>query len=502
MGVTRIQEGLLQFSPHARLGGLCFYIAWVEVIYSGDTFLSTHQMAYTYTAQMFPLSTIGLCVGLIVMALMPLRFYLATNRRSFMFVAALVGSLASLAVCFVEYEPYWCFIVAACLTGLATAVIAIRCAELVGEYDTKNALILMAVAQMVAVLIYSFVTATTFYFDSVPSIVLLCLLLPISVALLEMGDVSDVTMRDECTMRLPLGYWRLMVCIAVFEFACCSVRGYFPNLMNAGQFSQARWLTACVAILAMVVIMLGAAMMRRNAPFGMICYRLMLVLTFIFAFVPLFGIGADVSGVIATVLFMVMLLVTWAIVLRISYRSGAAIVRVFGFGYAAAAAGSTLGFIFGAKVLNGGIPESAVSTVSLIIILLCVAVAFFLLRKDDMESLMTPYPEDGEDPASIMEGVDPGFIGDDSDTPDGGGSSAKPMFRRRCEFIAGKYDLSSRETDVLFLMAKGNDAQAIADELYISFNTARTHIRNIYAKMDVHNRHDFFEVVNAPENRV
>jgi DNA-binding CsgD family transcriptional regulator len=49
-------------------------------------------------------------------------------------------------------------------------------------------------------------------------------------------------------------------------------------------------------------------------------------------------------------------------------------------------------------------------------------------------------------------------------------------------------DLSSRELEVLRLLAAGRSNQQIADELVISLNTANRHVSNIYAKTGVANR--------------
>jgi LuxR family maltose regulon positive regulatory protein len=48
--------------------------------------------------------------------------------------------------------------------------------------------------------------------------------------------------------------------------------------------------------------------------------------------------------------------------------------------------------------------------------------------------------------------------------------------------------LSEREIEVLRLLAARLSSQEMADELCISVNTVRTHIRNIYDKLSVHNR--------------
>ena len=45
-------------------------------------------------------------------------------------------------------------------------------------------------------------------------------------------------------------------------------------------------------------------------------------------------------------------------------------------------------------------------------------------------------------------------------------------------------DLTARERDVLALLAKGYDNQTIADELFISLKTVKTHVSNILANVE------------------
>lgn len=57
--------------------------------------------------------------------------------------------------------------------------------------------------------------------------------------------------------------------------------------------------------------------------------------------------------------------------------------------------------------------------------------------------------------------------------------------------------LSSREMEVLLELTKGKDNQQIADSLYVSINTVRTHLSKIYEKLDVKNR---LQAVNKMTN--
>lgn len=61
---------------------------------------------------------------------------------------------------------------------------------------------------------------------------------------------------------------------------------------------------------------------------------------------------------------------------------------------------------------------------------------------------------------------------------------ADPTSARR---LAG-LGLSERESEVMRLLVEGRSAAGVADELTISVHTARRHIANIYAKLEVENR--------------
>lgn len=68
-------------------------------------------------------------------------------------------------------------------------------------------------------------------------------------------------------------------------------------------------------------------------------------------------------------------------------------------------------------------------------------------------------------------------------------------FRAQCETIADRYLLSRRETEVMFLLAKGYNAAYIQDKLCISKSTAKTHIGHIYRKLNIHNQQELLLMV-------
>ena len=56
--------------------------------------------------------------------------------------------------------------------------------------------------------------------------------------------------------------------------------------------------------------------------------------------------------------------------------------------------------------------------------------------------------------------------------------------------VENTYDLTAREKEILTSLSKGNSYKLIASEFEISIDTVRTHIKNIYEKLQVNSRTD------------
>ena len=62
------------------------------------------------------------------------------------------------------------------------------------------------------------------------------------------------------------------------------------------------------------------------------------------------------------------------------------------------------------------------------------------------------------------------------------------FFQQQISTQKPDYKLSDREIDILKSLVKGNSYKLIADELFISIDTVRTHIRHIYDKLHVNSK--------------
>jgi NarL family two-component system response regulator LiaR len=67
--------------------------------------------------------------------------------------------------------------------------------------------------------------------------------------------------------------------------------------------------------------------------------------------------------------------------------------------------------------------------------------------------------------------------------------TGKMMMKMRQKDVTHAHDhLTSREMEILMLMAEGKSNQEIADELFIALKTAKTHVSNILSKLEVQDR--------------
>lgn len=76
-------------------------------------------------------------------------------------------------------------------------------------------------------------------------------------------------------------------------------------------------------------------------------------------------------------------------------------------------------------------------------------------------------------------------------------NARKPAFwRDACDEIAKRYRLSKRETEIFHIISKGRNAEYVSNELFISVHTAKTHIANIYQKLDVHSSQEMLDLID------
>lgn len=74
-------------------------------------------------------------------------------------------------------------------------------------------------------------------------------------------------------------------------------------------------------------------------------------------------------------------------------------------------------------------------------------------------------------------------------------SSDAPQLEEACNRVVERFGLTPREGDVLRLLARGRTSPVIQEKLFLSHNTVKTHVRHIYAKMDIHSQQELIDIV-------
>ena len=75
------------------------------------------------------------------------------------------------------------------------------------------------------------------------------------------------------------------------------------------------------------------------------------------------------------------------------------------------------------------------------------------------------------------------------------GLSESEVFDGKCVSISKLYQLSPREAEILPYLAKGRNNAYLQDKFVISPHTAKSHIYNIYRKLDIHSQQKLMDFV-------
>ncbi len=115
----------------------------------------------------------------------------------------------------------------------------------------------------------------------------------------------------------------------------------------------------------------------------------------------------------------------------------------------------------------------------------------------DLSAPAPTAPADSADSAAPMSEARRTMLGETAESDDGDARMGR--FRLRCEAVANTYLLSRRESEVLYYLARGYKSASIQQQLYISEGTAKTHIRHIYRKLNVHNQQELILLIDEVE---
>jgi DNA-binding CsgD family transcriptional regulator len=77
-------------------------------------------------------------------------------------------------------------------------------------------------------------------------------------------------------------------------------------------------------------------------------------------------------------------------------------------------------------------------------------------------------------------------------------ASGGTKWRERMDEVATEHKLSPRQQEVMRLLLKGRDIRYIMNKFVISRATAKTHVYNLYKKLDIHSRSELLDLIEQP----
>jgi DNA-binding CsgD family transcriptional regulator len=267
--------------------------------------------------------------------------------------------------------------------------------------------------------------------------------------------------------------WRPVLCTAAFGF----MSGLMSQVSAQGRLPlESFQQTSILASLVIVGILLLPVLFLSKPPDITAAYRIALPIAAAgfmllpFVWDTLFGL----TNVLVNMGLMAVSIILWCTLATAVAQTRLPVQVVFGSGLAIIVGvrllGKSLGFIYESSLAQSFLSLAAVALVS-IYLLSMVSLLFFRGQRSARGQ-----EAEGEDAQIVVWGGD--------------------RYQECCRHIAHEADFTPRELEMLLLLGQGRSVANISSSLFISENTAKSHIRNVYRKLDVHSKQGLIDLIN------
>lgn len=353
----------------------------------------------------------------------------------------------------------------------------------------------------------------------------LCIALSVREMRVDQPMFEDIPRQHPRVYRQAISdYWRSALCVGSLAFASGVIRGIALLHEEISMVvNSASMLGSLISAAVLLVLWY-----RMSFRFGLTSVFRVVYPLLITGFLLLPFLGAGYLNLFAAATYMVFSLVQMLMMMQcaqISRDRGINPVFIYGFfggvAYIMQSVGFLLGWLSDFVTMDGSEWLFFVAMVSSWVLGLTLLAASGTLFKplvskgtvtvDPIEFLLLERSEDdANDERMTGEGTEEREAATKSTKP------AKPSNKRRrnrpsasedaglirdrtskqCLMLQEAYGLSSRETEVMELIARGNSMASIAERLIISENTVRTHAKHIYTKLDIHKRQELLDMLH------
>jgi DNA-binding CsgD family transcriptional regulator len=274
--------------------------------------------------------------------------------------------------------------------------------------------------------------------------------------------------QSHARFRMPLP---ILVGIFIYAFAFGCVLGWSQLLPSDTPYYSAALVQSLGIGIAALLMIVGLSYSMKKLDLGFTYRTVLPFVSLGFFLLPIFGESwfflISTFAISGYVYFLMFTIILYA---DISFRLPAPPIIVNAQGAGASALGTLAGVVCSLFFGNELFPLNQIPTISLVTAFVLILASTFLLNERNVSSLWG-LVKPAKNPAKLL-GLD-----------------------ERCAQVAQHYGLTPRETEVLLLLAKGRDTTYIQKDLTLSVFAVRTHIRNIYEKLEVHSRQDLLTIL-------
>ena len=495
-GVGDLAREIEEQWPSLKYLSLGCYYAWIFLCYSSQVLEAWAGVeSFVPKFSMYISSTIALTVTLVLAAVFHRRFERLLERRRFVMLAALLASLATAALAYgLQSDPEGPIYHAGCvLTGVGTALIALRIGTIYGSLSARKALMLTSVSFLFATMIY-------FVCIGVPAVLGLDILtlLPLIAAVLTLSftgsgqrGVAEKS-AESPAHHLPHGFLvRLVLATFVFSLAASFASGGAHSAVGLSSVSDDGSIAMFLIGLVAIVVFIISGVLSARFDLVRLYYPLILLASISLFVIPVTGGHLEGHGLLPTVVYNVFIMFIWVLLSHVSDRTQLSAVQVFGWGRGASALGTTVGNVLAMEIQTAsGDPTNMMVVASVALLFALAATAMVVLKEGALDDMFAKTGGDTSQGFSAL--LDP-FAQDAA-------LAGKGSWMRSCEELADETNLSKREREVLVLLSKGRTIEFIAEDLGISFNTSKSHVRHVYEKTGVHTRQELLSLIETRRN--
>ena len=447
--------------------GLGVYRAWIEIVFVGSFVRFPAASVAGHDAfDLVMIATMFLCAALAkrIGPLFGKRSLYAVSG-----VALTVSTLCMFASIWIPRSADALAVPAVLLGGFGIALVILLWSELYGCLNPFRVALYYSASIVVGALVLY-----VYRGFMLPWLFVMTSLLPAaSLVLLRRGFGSLPTAELPSTSWTRFSVpWKAVLFMAAYAFAY--------GLMEGGLYAGAFGPHSAPGTLAVgVLVFLGVAVRGGRFDFGII-YRVALPLMVVALFLlPTLG---HVQGMAASFCvsagYTAQSVLIMLIMANICYRYGVSALWLFGIERSVRQVSMWLGRLVadGAQSFDvlGGNGELFISLLTVVAIVTATTILFS--ERDLSSRWGANFLAGGTDSAAMIR---------------------KQELADRCAEVARAYKLSTREEEVLLLLAQRKTVGIIERELFIANGTAKAHVRHIYQKLDIHTRQELFDLLGV-----